>query len=273
MKAFMMWWVMGFMAVLLIGCAHVSVEKKSDGSRVTQIDTFATDMEAKDVTIKTETVIDGVPVVDNITIKGYGRNETKGTKILADTAMGIAGAVAGGISGGPIGAAGGAAGGVGVSELIQRYLDGLKSSPSTKIEIPSTTAVTNEIQTVPVPVTTTNALKPMANPPYTDEGLKAAGNSEECPQTKAGAGVIRLAVRKATGGVWLIGHLLDQAYDIVNQNGTSGTAIAKDIHADGGTYVFVGWSRDINTVEHPCPSGTVFPYSWVTFICYEFHPD
>jgi hypothetical protein len=110
-------------------------------------------------------------------------------------------------------------------------------------------------------------MRPISVPPYTDLSLKAAGNSEECPATKAGAGVVRLAVVAGIGKSWLIGHLLDQGYDI----DTFGNIRGKCFAADGGQYHFIGYDhhQDPNNIIKIEP-GVWFPYSWVTFIWFEF---
>ncbi len=107
--------------------------------------------------------------------------------------------------------------------------------------------------------------KPVSKPPYTGDWLASQGNREECPNTKAGAGVVRLAI-KDTG--WLIGHLLNQGYDIDG----NGNACGKCFAADGGTYHFLGWNRGDPKEElivYTAP-GVWFPYQWVTFIWFEY---
>lgn len=106
--------------------------------------------------------------------------------------------------------------------------------------------------------------KPVVKPPYTGDWLAGQGNKEECPNTKAGAGVVRLAI-KNTG--WLIGHLLDLGYDIDGNKNAAG----KCFQADGGTYHFLGYSYDQNDdkIVYTAP-GVWFPYHWVTFIWFEY---
>lgn len=114
------------------------------------------------------------------------------------------------------------------------------------------------------PSDTCNVSTPAQTPPYDGDWLAAQGNAEECPNTKAGAGVVRLAI---VGTNWLIGHLLDQGYDIDGQ----GNAAGKCFDADNGRYHFVGYSyeqREDKIVK--VAPGVWFPYRWVTYIWFEY---
>lgn len=111
--------------------------------------------------------------------------------------------------------------------------------------------------------------RPVADPPYTAKWLDEQGNAEECPNTKAGAGVIRWCTRIRSGKIWAIGHLLDKGYDIDGKR----NAMGKCFKADGGTYHFLGWSRSGDTLTNPCKPGVWFPYEWTTFVWFEFRPD
>ena len=158
--------------------------------------------------------------------------------------------------------------------LISNLLDTATVKPPAVI-VASNAAPVVVTPAAPTIKCTCNLTKPVSKPPYTDAGLAAAGNSMECPNTKAGAGVIRFAVPIGGGKHWLIGKWIDYeknrdtAYDIDGK----GNACGKCFPGDGGRYHFLGYTRNANVIEHPCSPGVWFPYSWVTFIGFEWRKD